>query len=80
MQPQRRPATQKYDGQCRTSAIMPTFMPQCIIAKKKEDYIEVFQAGKRLSRSVCVSVSLGLLGGFLNGAQGAIWARGGARE
>ena len=38
--------TQKYDGHCRTWAIMPTFN-----ARKRKDYTEVFQAGKRLSGS-----------------------------
>lgn len=45
--------THKYDGQCRTWAIMPTFN-----ARKRKDYTEVFQAGKRLSGSeyVCQCV------------------------
>ena len=43
---------------------MPTFMSQCIIAKKKDD-IEVFQAGKRLSGSVCECVcGFGVVGGI----------------
>lgn len=61
-------------------------MPQCITAKKK-DYTEVCWAGKsaqwvsvRVCVHLCVCVDLGLLGGFLNEAQGAIWAQGGERE